>query len=417
MEAEMTNSGTNEIPLTSPEFESDPYSVYRQLRDMDRLPYDEETGSYLISRYDECVAAFRDRRFSSRNYEWQLEPVHGRTILQMDGTEHAKRRALLNPFFRGDGLRAWTPYMNTLATGLVEQLSAKYAQAGLSQINSMTPFDLVGDFGQRYPIDVVAEMLGLPKERHDDFRRWYVSIIAFLSNLSNDPAVQEQGLRTRRELEEYIYPLIATRRSGSGRDLISLLAQSQVDGEFLADEEVKAFISLLLTAGGETTEKAFASAVKNLLEHPDELQKVHKDPGLILSVIAETLRYSPPTHMTMREVTEDVVVRDTLLPSGSRVIILNGSANRDEQRFHEADRFIVGRPDLSVANAFSGAADHVAFGGGRHFCVGAPLARTELEIAVRILLERYPNLRLADGFVPREVGTKTRGVRELLVLA
>ena len=404
-------------PLTSPEFEADPYRVYRALRDRDRLSYDEATGSYLLSRYDECAAAFRDPRFTSRNYEWQLEPVHGRTILQMDGTEHARRRALLNPFFRGDGLRSWTPYMRALARTLTDELVERHARHGLAAVAEHPPFDLVSGFSQRYPIDVIAEMLGLPKERHADLRRWYLSVVAFLSNLSGDPEVHANGLRTRAELEAYVYPLIAERRRGTGRDLISLLAQSEVDGQPLPDHEVKAFVSLLLTAGGETTDKAFASAVRNLLTHPAEAAKVRADLDLVPAVIAETLRYSPPTHMTMREVSEDVVVRDTRIPKGARVIILNGSANRDERRFAEPDRFVVGRPDVDVRTAFSAAADHVAFGGGRHFCVGAQLARTELDIGLRTLLTRYPGLRLADGHVPREVGTKTRGLRELLVVA
>lgn len=403
--------------LTSPEFAADPYSVYQRLREQDRLVRDPDTGSYLLSRYDECAAAFRDTRFTSRNYEWQLEPVHGRTILQMDGSEHARRRALLNPFFRGKGLQSWLPYMVDLADGLVAALSEKHASARLDRLAAQSSFDLVADFSRKYPIDVMAEMLGLPKARHDDFRRWYLSIVAFLSNLAEDPDVHADGLRTRRELEEYILPLVAERRGSGGSDLISKLAGSDVDGEPMSDAEVKAFVSLLLTAGGETTDKTFASAVSNLLQHPDQLGRVRGNLDLVPAAIAETLRYSPPTHMTMREVSEEVVVRETVIPAGSRVIVLNGSANRDEARFRAAHEFRVGRDDLTVDNAFSGAADHVAFGGGRHFCVGAMLARTELDVALRALFTRFPEMRLAPGFVPREIGSKTRGLATLLVTA
>ena len=399
------------VDLMSPEFAADPYPAYAHLRDMDHLHFDESTRSYVVSRHDEAVAAFRDPRFSTRNYEWQLEPVHGRTILQLDGTEHSTRRARLNPFLRGDGLRRWEPFMTALATQVVDDLSVRGSERLVAGLAGGEPFDLVTGFAQVYPIDIIGEMLGLPRSDRATFRRWYLAVVAFLSNLAGDPDVHAAGVAVRQELADYLTPLVHERRGGDGPDLVTLLARD------LPDAEVLAFVSLLLTAGGETTDKTFASTVRNLLASRDQWRAVCADPSLVDRAVAETLRFSPPTHMTMRQLVDDVEVRGTRMPAGATVIVLNASANRDERRFAHADRFDLFRDDLAFDRAFSGAADHVAFGGGRHFCVGSQLARTELTMALTTLTTRFPDLRLAPGATPTEVGVKTRGLSSLWCVA
>jgi cytochrome P450 len=390
--------------ILSAEFMADPYSAYRIMREEVPLFWHEATQSYVISRYEDVKRAFRDEVFTTANYDWQLEPVHGRTILQMSGREHAVRRALVAPAFRGNELQEkFLPVIERNASELIDG----FRTTGRA--------DLVADFATRFPINVIADMLDLDKTDHLRFHRWYTAIIAFLGNLSQDPDVTAAGLRTREEFVEYMIPIIRERRDDLGDDLLSTLCAAEVDGTRMSDEDIKAFCSLLLAAGGETTDKAIGSLFANLLQHPAQLDAVRRDHGLIPQAFAETLRYSPPVHMIMRQPAEDVIVAGGKIPAGSTVTCLIGSANRDEERYADADSFDIFRKDVKTSSAFSAAADHLAFALGRHFCVGALLAKTEVEVGVGQLLDTLPDVRLPDGFTPREQGVFTRGPATLPV--
>jgi pulcherriminic acid synthase len=387
--------------ILSPEFARDPYPLYRVMRDDFPLFFHEATKSYVLSRYEDVERAFKDAAFSSKNYEWQLEPVHGRTILQMEGREHATHRNLLTPAFRGRDLQErFVPVIEKNARVLIEAFRAR------------GEVDLVAEFATRFPINVIVEMLGLPMSDHHRFHAWYTSIMAFLSNLTGDPGVVEEGLKTRRELAEYMLPIIAERRRSPGGDLLSTLCSAEIDGVRMTDDEIRGFVSLLLTAGGETTDKAVASLFKNLVEHPEQLEAVRRDRALVDAAFAETLRYSPPVHMIMRTPLEDVTMSGGVIPAGSTVTCLIGAANRDERRYQDPDRFDVFRRDLDVERAFTGAANHTAFALGRHFCVGAILAKTEIQIATGLLLDAMTDIRFADGS-PAEAGIFTRAPKSL----
>jgi len=401
--------------ILSPAFVDDPYPFHGVLRDHYPALWHEATQSWLLSRYADVAGAFRNPAFSSRNYDWQLEPIHGRTILQMEGKEHATHRALLNPFFRGKGLEAFLPVITRNAAELVDATVSRAAGELIDGIAGRGRADLVAEFTTWFPINVMVDMLGLPKSDHDRFHRWYHSIMAHLNNLAGDPAVTAQADQTREELREYMLPIIGERRLGDGDDLLSRLCRAEVDGERMSDEEIKAFVSLLLVAGGETTDKAIASMVRNLLDQPEQLAQVRADRGLVDDVIAETLRHSGPVHMIMRQTEDEVRVEETTIPAGATCILMLASANRDPRHFTDPDAFDIHRPDLDVAKAFSGAANHVQFILGRHFCVGSLLAREEMTVALNLLLDRLPNLRYQEGFTPREAGLYTRSVPSLLV--
>ncbi|RFU19136.1 cytochrome P450 [Geodermatophilus marinus] len=401
--------------ILSPEFIADPYPFHRVLRDFHPAHHHEATQSWLISRYADCASAFRSPAFSSRNYDWQLEPIHGRTILQMEGREHATHRALLNPFFRGKGLEAFLPVITRNAAELVTRAVERAAADLADGLVGRGRADLVAEFTTWFPINVMVDMLGLPKSDQERFHRWYHSIMAHLNNLAGDPAITAQADQTREELRDYMMPIIRERRSGDGDDLLSRLCRAEVDGQRMSDEEIKAFVSLLLVAGGETTDKAIASMVRNLLDHPEQMAAVRADRSLADAVIAETLRFSGPVHMIMRQTEDDVRIEGTTIPAGSTCIMMLAAANRDERQFRDPDVFDIHRPDLDVAKAFSGAANHVQFILGRHFCVGSLLAREEMAVALGLVLDRLPNLRYQEGFTPREVGLYTRSVASLLV--
>ncbi|WP_399894266.1 cytochrome P450 [Streptomyces sp. BBFR51] len=400
-------STAQQVPdILSPEFAANPYPVYRMMRDSAPLIRHEATQSWIVSRYEDVERVFKDRggQFTTENYDWQIEPVHGRTILQLSGREHAVRRALVAPAFRGADLQdRFLPVIERNSRELIDA----FRHTGRA--------DLVADYATRFPVNVIADMLGLDKADHDRFHGWYTSVIAFLGNLSGDAAVAEAGARTRVEFAEYMFPIIQERRENPGEDLLSTLCAAEVDGVRMSDEDIKAFCSLLLAAGGETTDKAIASIFANLLAHPEQLAAVRADRSLIPRAFAETLRYTPPVHMIMRQTATEVTLSGGTIPSGATVTCLIGAANRDESRYRDPDRFDILRDDLTTTTAFSAAADHLAFALGRHFCVGALLAKAEVETGVGQLLDALPDLRPDDGFDVVEQGVFTRGPQSLPV--
>ncbi|MFJ8937445.1 cytochrome P450 [Streptomyces sp. NPDC102365] len=392
--------------ILSPEFAADPYPAYAAMREKNPLIWHEATQSYIISRYDDVERVFKDKKseFTTANYDWQLEPVHGKTILQLSGREHAVRRALVAPAFRGSDLQEkFLPVIERNSLALIDA----FREAGSA--------DIVSDYATRFPVNVIADMLGLDKADHGRFHGWYTAVIAFLGNLSGDAEVTAAGERTRLEFAEYMIPIIRDRRDNLGDDLLSTLCAAEVDGVRMSDEDIKAFCSLLLAAGGETTDKAIASILANLLMNPEQLAAVYEDRSLIPAAFAETLRYTPPVHMIMRQSATEVEVSGGTIPQGATVTCLIGAANRDERRYGNPDRFDIFRDDLTTTSAFSAAADHLAFALGRHFCVGALLAKAEVEIGMNQLLDAMPDLRLADGFDPVEQGVFTRGPQSLPV--
>jgi pulcherriminic acid synthase len=388
--------------LFAPEFITDPYPIYRAWRDEYPLIWHEAADAYIISRYEDVNRAFKE--FSSENYSWQLEPVIGRSILQMEGREHSTQRALVAPAFRGKDLQQkFLPVIHKNAQDLVEKFRAD------------GHVDLVKQFTTRFPIGVIVDMLGLPKTDHDRFHGWYSIMMAFLSNVSQDPEVTAAGLRTTEELRTYMAPIITERRANPGDDVLSTLCLAEIDGEQMTDEEIKAFTGLLLIAGGETSDKAMASMFKNLVSHPEQLQAVREDRSLIGRAFAETLRYSPPVRVIMRTVKEDTELSGGTLSAGKSVACVIGAANTDDRQYTDPDSFNIFREDLDISRAFSAAANHMAFCGGRHFCVGALLARSEIEIGANLLLDVMDDIRFPDGYTAADEGLFSRAPASLLL--
>ncbi|MFK0058349.1 cytochrome P450, partial [Streptomyces werraensis] len=310
-------STAQQVPdILSPEFAANPYPAYAVMREEEPLFWHEATRSYIISRYTDVERVFKDKKseFTTDNYDWQLEPVHGKTILQLSGRDHAVRRALVAPAFRGGDLRErFVPVIERNSRELID----RFRHAGSA--------DIVQDFATRFPVNVIADMLGLDNADHNRFHGWYTAVIAFLGNLSGDPEVTAAGERTRVEFAEYMIPIIQGRREHPGDDLLSTLCAAEVDGVRMSDEDIKAFCSLLLAAGGETTDKAIAGILANLLRHPEQMAAVRADRSLIPAAFAETLRYSPPVHMIMRQSATDVEVSGGTIPAGATVTCLIGA--------------------------------------------------------------------------------------------
>ncbi len=390
--------------LFAPEFAADPYPQYRRMRDEYPLYFHGPTQAWILSRYDDVRAALHDPAFTTRSYAAQTEPLLGKTLVQLDGREHALHRGLLTPSFREGTIRE---RFSAVIGDTIDALTAAVAERGEA--------DLVGDLVVHLPVRIMAGLLGLPEAGRDRFRTWYPALIRGALNLTGDPAVTAAATTARDQLDAYLRPLIGARRAAPGADLISTLATTTVEGERLSDEQIVRFAMLMVFAAGETTEKGLATTLRNLLAHPDALAAVRDDRSLLPRAIAESFRYTAPTHMVPRQTREEVKVSGGWLPAGAEVMCFLGSANRDERRFADPDRFDLYRPEADPKRAFTGAADHLAFGGGRHFCLGAVLSRFEIEMAVNRLLDRLPGLRLADDAPPPDVGLFLRGPATLPV--
>lgn len=390
--------------IFSPEFIADPYPLYRRMRDEHPLYFHGPTQAWILSRYDDVKKALNDPAFTTRSYAAQTEPLLGRTLIQLEGREHSLQRGLLTPSFR-EGILG--ERFSALIGGAIDELTGAVASRGEA--------DLIADVVVHLPVRIMAGMLGLPAQDRGRFRGWYTALIQGALNLTGDPAVALAGTTARDELDACLRPLIAVRRADPGIDLISTLATTTVEGDRLSDEQIIRFAMLMVFAGGETTEKGLATTLRNLLAHPAALARVRQDRSLLPRAIAESFRLTAPTHMVPRQTSAEVEVSGGILPAGAEVMCFLGSANRDERRFADPDRFDLDRPESDPRRAFTGGAAHLAFGSGRHFCLGAVLSRFEIEVALDRMLDALPDLRLAGETPPPDAGLFLRGPATLPV--
>jgi cytochrome P450 len=370
----------------------DPYPVYRRLR-LERpvVVLDGQLGrTALVSRYDDIATALKDSAtFSSRGNARGIGLVMGRTILEMEGKEHLRQRRLVTPAFSPRALRDG---LDVVVTDTVNRLVDQFVNDGEA--------DLVPQFTFTFPLRVMAHVMALPIDDFEQFHHWALDLLS----ISDDP---QRGFDAAQKIVDYLRPFLEERRATPGADLISTLVHAEVDGEKLTDEEVLSFLRLLLPAGAETTYRLTGSLIHALLTHPKALDEVRSDPAGLDRAIEETLRWEAAVQYVSRETTREVEIAGTKIGANELVMLAVGSANRDERRFDDPDRFVLGRRNV---------ADHLAFGFGEHFCLGSNLARLEARTAVRILLDRLPNLRLAPDADGRIVGLAFRSPDRLPVV-
>ena len=383
--------------IMSPEYEKDPNPFLHEMLEEHPVYYHEGLGHWIISRHADVERALKSPVFTTKNYAWQLEPVHGKTILQVEGSDHRRMRAIINPALRGEDLRTkFVPVIDRCSQELIDMWS------GDGQV------DFVKAYTERFPVNVITEMLGLDQKDEPIFYNWYKSIIAFFSNISGDEEIAAQGIRTRDELAEYMYPIIEERRAEPGEDLLSTIVHADIGGEKMDDYEIKCFVSFVLVAAAETTDKSMANMFLQLIQHPEQMQAVQEDRSLIRAAFAETLRHTPPVLMVMREPDEDVEFQGVKIPAGSTVTAMCAAANRDPRVFKDPDDFNIFRTDLNVDKAFGGGANHMTFALGRHFCVGSILAMYEVERGTNQLLDAMEDIEFTSGQPPQEIGNFVR---------
>lgn len=383
--------------IFSGDFIRDPYPAYRQMRDHHPLYRHEASGAYIISRYDDVRAALTDPRFTTKSYATQIEPLLGVTLVQRDGQDHARERRLLAAPFRPDRFHAtFAASIRTVADDLIDDF------------RDQDDVELIDAFITPFAVGVLAAVIGLPRADVGRFRAWYTALLHFGMNLTNDPAVAASGLAARDQLDAYLRPLVAECRRAPAAGLLSLLAAPDTEGPRLTDDEIVRAAMLLVFAGGETVEKTLATFLRNLLAHPGQLGRIRADRTLIDRALAESLRYTAPTHMVPRRTREPVSVSDGVIPADAEVICFLAAANRDERHFAQPDSFDIDRPGADGVRAFTAAAQHAAFGMGRHFCLGAIMAKTEIHIALNRLLDAMPGMQFRDA-APPDHGLFLRG--------
>jgi cytochrome P450 len=359
------------------------------LREAGPVHYDERLDRYLVTRHADVRACLRDRRLG-RNFrhvgteaEFRAEPLDPRwqdfwdverwSLLFVEPPEHTRIRKLV--------AAAFTPRAVEAMRAPAEQLARELLDACVER----GTFDLLYDFAQPYSITLICRMLGVPTDRHRDLLDWshrHVKMYEF--DTTEEQA--RSAAQAAAEFRDYVLELIEERRRAPRDDMVSALVEARVDGARLADDEIVSTVVVLLNAGHEATVNTLGNGVRALLDSRGEWQRLVSGEVPASAAVEELIRFDPPLQLFERWVLEDgVEVAGMPVPRGEVISMLFGSANRDPRVFDDADRLDVGRPN---------AGEHIGFGGGIHVCIGAPLARIELEASLRTLVERAPGLEL-----------------------
>jgi cytochrome P450 family 109 len=372
--------------LMNPAVFANPYPVYRQLREQTLLTYaippgtipgiDETLRPWALMKYDDVYSALRDHEtFSSENRRaGQFGPKL--VLIQDDPPRHTRFRRLVNKAFTLKRVEALAPWITGVANELLDAI-------GEGEV------DVVQSYTIPLPVKVIARLLGIPGEEYVTFKRWSD---AFLAAVSMPPEQRAQNLM---EMVAYFGQIAAARRAHGADDLITALVEAEVEGEALEDWEVLGFCILLLIAGNETTTNLMSNILNILVDRPDLWRQAREDRSLVEPIIEETLRYESPVQRLFRVTTREVELSGVKIPQDTDITIFYGAANRDPQAFPHPDEF---RLDRDLRN-------HVAFGMGIHYCLGAPLARIEAQISLNAFLDRFPVMR--HGAAPAERQTAT----------
>jgi cytochrome P450 PksS len=382
-------SQTETYLLTDPAFLEDPYPVYHRMRQHDPVYWSAALGHWVLTRYDDVLAAARNPALSSATVEVSVRAqlrgadpsladhytrTHESMMLMKDGQEHHRLRVLGNHAFTPSALGRWQPVIERVVDDLLDAAMPRGRM------------DLIGDLAGPLPAIVIAELFSIPREDREMFHQWSMVGARFFGGAVGDP---EEAARAANQAstqqERYFLHLLEERRRRPGDDLMSLFLEGQAEGRLTA-EGVCSQCMLLLGAGHITTMDQLGNTVLALLNNPEQLGRLRDDPTLVRSAVEEGLRYDGTVQLGQRIAREDLRLRGRTIRKGDLVYLSLGAANRDPEVFAEPDRFFIVREDNR----------HLAFGAGPHLCLGMTLARRELEVALGRLVRRTPRLRFDE---------------------
>ena len=374
--------------LTSHEYAQDPYPIYHLLRREAPVYWSEVWGCWILTRYHDIVSTLHQpKQFTSvgrltaamelpQQLQERLQPLvrhYSQGLINVDPPDHSRMRQLVHQAFTPRTISQLGDYVQ----GIVERL--------IDDAQDRGEMDIIWDFAYPLPVTVIAEMLGVPAADHEKLKRWSGEIVEFMATPKPEPEVLLSSQEALLALREYFKAVFKLRRTQPKDDLISNLVAVEQAGDRLTEEELVSTCVTILIGGHETTTFLISTGMLALMEHPDQLEKLQKDPGLAATAVEEMLRYDGPFQRNRRVLTQDADLGGQRLRKGQLVMQMLGAANRDPEVFPSPDDFDIERSPNK----------HVAFGFGPHFCLGAPLARLEAPIAINALLRRLPNLQVA----------------------
>src|SRR5215471_8858451 len=391
-------TGIELTPLDEP-FRVDPHPVLARLRAREPVHYDQVINRWVLTRADDIEQVLRDRSMSVHpenanegTFMRIFERFSEFSMLFQDPPEHTRLRALVSKAFTARAVERLRPRIHEIIGDLLD------AVAGLDR------FDVIEVFAGPLPVIVIAEMLGVDPADRQDFKRWSDAEAMGLNPLLTEDE-QATADKAGDELREYLQRALDERRAHPRDDLISGMIAVEEGGDQLTDSEIVSMCELLLAAGNVTTTDLIGNGLWVLLRHPEQIAKLRDDPALIPNAVEEILRFESPVVQTARIPMRDLEIGGCPIRRGESVMMSLAAANRDPDRYREPDRFDVGRKEIH----------HQSFGGGAHFCLGAPLARLETQLAIAALLERFPRLHLADEPLEWRALPTFRGLSKLWV--
>jgi cytochrome P450 len=368
------------------EFHDDPFPIYRVLRDEFPAYWNPHLRFWALSRYDDVLGALHDPATYCSRHGITLEdnpPLP--MLLTTDPPDHTVLRRVVSRAFTPRRIADLEPTIRTLSTRYIDEFSER-GEA-----------DLIADYAAKLPMDVISRMLGVPLGEDDMLRAWTNALI---DRAEGEPAVTPAGIEAFANLYSYFVEHVARLRARPGDDLASALIAAEADGRQLNDLELVGFCFLLIIAGNETTTKLLGNSLLALQRFPDQKQLVLDDPARLADAVEETLRYEGSTQAMARTLTRDTTLHGQLLHEGDKVLLLLGSANRDERVYERPDAFDLRRPrDVQ----------HVGFGHGIHVCLGAALARLEMRVSLEELLRRLPDYEIDAAALTRVHNGNVRG--------
>jgi cytochrome P450 len=379
--------------LRADEYMLDPFPVWRRMRDEQPLFFDDVQQRWILTRYDDVMAVLGNPQvYSARTYQERFRPVFGRTLAELDGSQHIRERTIVAPAFVGKSLEGYRPFID----GQVAHLAR--------HIEGLDRFDLVEKVTSELPLRVISALLGFPEE---DTEFLFAVGNDVMAGLADNPELRAAGASAHRRLADHLAPIIAARRTQPSTDLISKIVHAEANGERLTDEEICSFVSFLLAAGGPTTDMAVRNFWWALLSEPDELNACRADPARIQRAFSESLRRDGPIVYEDRRTNTAVEWYGTVIPADTDILVCLGAANTDDSVFADPEAFDPDRADLLMGterkpgHRVENVAGHLAFGLGSHFCMGYQLARVEVVNATEQLLVQLERIRLVEPQTPR----------------